>query len=492
MSDFHGTVSEIALCITIRTPLVVVRTDERDRAECALKEVANKLNIPVEYHVALDGYKTLGAEGESKAVDNPLDYAVQEIKKGNTAVFALGDTRGLTKGGALVDKAVALVRLAQEKGTSVILVTDETIDEGLGKLGTFVTLDLPSKKEREAMIRDFITKHRIRTLPPEKISQVAVVLGGYTALQLMTVMNYALCTGDGFTFDNLCKVAMNKGMIFGKNPAVRQIKVRNVQVAGMEGVKEWLLKKQKIFYSPDEELNAKFLNPPRGVLMVGVPGCGKSLTARLISLQWRLSLYRFDLGAVFSESVGASEANLRSALDYIGRVSPCIVWIDEIEKELAVGKDNAAAQRILGAFLFWLQENANRVFLIATANDLTRLPPELFRKGRFDEVFFVDLPTESERKSAINLFAKLSLTVRLTEEEVDALAKISEGFSYADIEWAIKTVAEEEYTLGMCGSYSRLDSVFQRTVSTLARNREYIETLRKWGKASAASASGRK
>ena len=132
------------------------------------------------------------------------------------------------------------------------------------------------------------------------------------------------------------------------------------------------------------------------------------------------------------------------------------------------------------------------MFLLATANDLTKLPPELFRKGRFDEVFFVDLPSQSERKNAINLFAKLSLTVQLTDEEVDALAKMSEGFSYADIEWAIKTVAEEEYTLGMCGSYTRLDSVFQRTVGILSRNMEYIETLRKWGKESAASASGRK
>ena len=490
MSDFQTTVLQITACVKIHTPLIVVRTEERDRAEEALKAVSLATNTPIEYHTQLDGFRTIGGEGEAK--EDPFDYLTKTIKEGKAAVFALGDTRGLEKDCPLSERAIGIVRLAGERGATLILITSETIYEGLGKLGTFVKLDLPTKKEREAMIREFIVLNRIRTLPPEKISQAAVVLGGYTALQLHTVLNYALCTGEGFTFENLCMVAMNKAMIFGKNPAVTHIKPRKIHVAGMEGVKEWLLKKQKIFFSPDEELSAKFLHPPRGALMVGVPGCGKSLTARLISLQWHLPLYRFDIGAVFSESVGASEANLKSALDYIGRVSPCIVWIDEIEKELAVGKDNEAAQRILGAFLFWLQENANRVFLIATANDLTKIPPELFRKGRFDEVFFVDLPTESERKSAINLFAKLSLTVRLTEEEVDALAKISDGFSYADIEWAIKTVAEEEYTLGMCGSYSRLDSVFQRTVSTLARNREYIETLRKWGKASAASASGRK
>ncbi|MDE6411280.1 MAG: AAA family ATPase [Clostridia bacterium] len=492
MSDFQRTVHEITACVNSRAPLIVVMTDERDRAESALKVVSANTKIPIEYDTALSGFKRIGSNDEGKKVDDPFLYVSEEIVKRSGAVYAFGDIRGLETDNELVEKAIGVVRLAADCGATLILVTNETIYEGLARLAIFVKLSLPSKKEREGMIRDFIADNQIKTLPPEKVSQAAVVLGGYTALQLKTVMNYALNTGDGFTYENLCVVAMRKDMIFGKNPAVKHIHVRDVHVAGMEGVKEWLLKKQKIFFSPDEELSAKYITPPRGALMVGVPGCGKSLTARLISCEWHLPLYRFDIGAVFSESVGASEANLRRALDYIGSVSPCIVWIDEIEKELAVGRDNEAAQRILGAFLFWLQENADRVFLLATANDLTKLPPELFRKGRFDEVFFVDLPSQYERRCAINMFAKLSLTVHLTDEEIDALAKISEGFSYADIEWAIKTVAEEEFTLGMCGSYTRLDSVFQRTVGILSRNREYIETLRKWGKESAASASGRK
>ncbi len=491
MSDFQKTVQEITVCVRIRTPLIILMTNERDRAESALKAVSANENVPMEYYTALGGFKKI-VGGAGKKVADPFLYIAEEIEKDSGTVYALGDMRGLTSDNELVGKAIGVVRLASEKGATVILVTSETVYEELGKLATFVKLDLPTKRERENMIRDFMAENQIRTLAPEKIIQTAVVLGGYTALQLKTVMNYALNTGDGFTFENLCQVAMDKDKIFGKNPAVKHINVRDVHVAGLDGVKEWLIKKQKIFYSPDEELGTKFLNPPRGMLMVGVPGCGKSLTARLVACEWHLPLYRFDIGAVFSGSAGESEANLRRALDYIGSVSPCIVWIDEIEKELAAGHDNEAAKRILGAFLFWLQENAHRMFLIATANDLTKLPPELFRKGRFDEVFFVDLPTESERKEAINLFSKLSLTMRLTEEEVDALAKISDGFSYADIEWAIKTVAEEEYTLGMCGSYTRLDSVFQRTVGALSRNREYIETIRKWGKDSAAPASGRK
>lgn len=492
MSDFQKTVKQIAACVKIRTPLIVFKTGERDRAEAALKAVSDELNIPIEYYTTLGGFKKIGSKESGKQVDDLFNYLAEEIKKRRNAVFAIGDLRGLDSDNELARRAVSVVRLAFDNDCTVILVTNETVCEDLGKLGIFSKLDVPNKNERESMIRDFIAENQIKTLPADKVSQAAIVLGGYTALQLKKVMYYALNTGDGFTYENLCSLSMEKDKIFGKNPAVKHIQVKSVHMAGMDAVKEWLVKKQKIFFSPDEELSAKYLHMPKGVLMVGVPGCGKSLTARLVSCEWNLPLYRFDIGAVFSPNVGVSENNLKRALDYIGSVSPCIIWIDEIEKELAAGKDNEAAQRILGSFLFWLQENAERVFLIATANEISKLPPELFRKGRFDEVFFVDLPNEAERRNAINMFAKLSLTVRLTEEEIAALAKMSDGFSYADIEWAIKTVAEEEYTLGMCGSYTRIDSVFQRTVGILARNREYIESLRKWGKEFAIPASGRK
>ena len=492
MSNYLQTVKELSACIAARTPLIVLMTDERDRARSALKDAANELNCELEYYTDTEGFTELRREERGADSREPLVYIEGKLKKKNGLCFALGDVRFLDADNSFSRKAAALVRLASERKSTVIVVTPDPVWQRLGRLGMFIKLDLPTQAEREKQIAEFVSLHRIKTLEKSRIPQTATVLSGYTALQLNIVMNYAYKLAGGFTYENLCKVAMQKDKLFGKNSAVSRVNVGNVHVAGLDGVKEWLTRKEKIFFAPKDALDKKYISPPRGILMVGVPGCGKSLSAKLIADRWRLPLYRFDIGALFDKYVGESEKNLRLSLDYIRSVSPCVVWIDEIEKELAVWHDNEAAQRILGAFLFWLQENADRLFLIATANDSTKIPPELFRKGRFDEVFFVDLPNETERKEAINLFAKLSLTVRLTEEEVDALAKMSEGFSYADIEWAIKTVAEEEYTLGMCGSYTRLDSVFQRTVGTLSRNREYIESLRKWGKECAASASGRR
>ena len=267
--------------------------------------------------------------------------------------------------------------------------------------------------------------------------------------------------------------------------------VGNVHVAGLDGVKEWLTRKEKIFFAPKDALDKKYISPPRGILMVGVPGCGKSLSAKLIADRWRLPLYRFDIGALFDKYVGESEKNLRLSLDYIRSVSPCVVWIDEIEKELYSGGDNDTTKRILGGLLFWLQENSDRVFLVATANDISKLPPELFRKGRFSETFFVDLPDDRERESAIRLYAKLCLSFELKEDEMQELVKASAGFSYADIEAAVKSVAEEEYMSGKAGSFEELSEAFAGTVSMLSTKKELIEELRRWGSSSAIPASGK-
>ena len=490
MSNFRQTIQELSACISARTPFVVLMTNERDRAQAALKEVAQQLNVQIDFYTDLDGFTELRRGERNTQTTDAFGYIEDKLKNHSGGVFALGDVRYLDADNSFSRKAAGIVRRAAERMSTVIAVTAEPVWQGLGRLGMFLKLDLPTQKEREQLIAEFIREHKVKTLEKEKIPQTAAVLSGYTALQLNIVMNYAYKQEGGFTYENLCEVAMQKDKLFGKNPAVTRVNVGDVHVAGLDGVKRWLSKKDKIFFAPKDELEAKYIRPPKGVMLVGVPGCGKSLSARLIAKQWRLPLYRFDIGALFDKYVGESEKNLRLSLDYISSVSPCVVWIDEIEKELYSGGDNDTVKRILGGLLFWLQENSDRVFLVATANDISRLPPELFRKGRFDEVFFVDLPQEEERKCAIRLYEKLCLSFSLSEEEADALAKSSEGFSYADIEAAIQSVAEEEYVGGRSGSYREVKDAFERTVGILKTNNESICALREWGKESAVSASG--
>ncbi len=490
MSNYLQTVKELTACIAARTPLVVLMTAERDRARSALKDAAEELGSELEFYTDTDGFIELRREERSAESREPLVYIEEKLKKKSGQCFALGDVRYLDTDNSFSRKMSALVRLASDRKSSIVVVTSDPVWRGLGRLGMFIKLDLPTQKEREKQIAGFIAHHKIKTLDKSKIPQTATVLSGYTALQLNIVMNYAYKLSGGFTYENLCAVAMQKDKLFGKNAAVSRVGVGDVHVAGLDGVKRWLARKEKIFFAPKDALDKKYISPPRGILMVGVPGCGKSLSAKLIADRWRLPLYRFDIGALFDKYVGESEKNLRLSLDYIGSVSPCVVWIDEIEKELYSGGDNDTTKRILGGLLFWLQENSDRVFLVATANDISKLPPELFRKGRFNETFFVDLPDGEERASAIGLYAELCLSFPLNQEQTERLVTLSEGFSYADIEAAVKSVAEEEYMSGKTGSFEELAAAFKQTVSMLATKKDLIGELREWGSTSAVPASG--
>ncbi|MDE6474165.1 MAG: AAA family ATPase, partial [Clostridia bacterium] len=363
MSNYLQTVKELSACIAARTPLVVLMTDERDRARAALKEAANELNCELEFYTDTDGFIELRREERGADSREPLVYIEDRLKKKSGLCFALSDMRFLDADNSFSRKTAALARLASERKSTIILVTADTVWQGLGRLGMFIKLDLPTQKEREKQLLEFISKHKIKTLEKSMISQTATVLSGYTSLQLNIVMNYAFKIAGGFTYENLCEVAMQKDKLFGKNIAVTRVQVESVHAAGLNGVKNWLSKKEKIFFAPKDALDKKHISPPRGILMVGVPGCGKSLSAKLIADKWCLPLYRFDIGSLFDKYVGESEKNLRISLDYISSVSPCIVWIDEIEKVLYSGGDNDTVKRILGGLLYWLQENSDRVFL---------------------------------------------------------------------------------------------------------------------------------
>ena len=493
MSNYTQIIDELTACIASRTPFIILDTEERDRAQEALCAVSRELNLDLDFYTDCGQFVEL-RRGERKidVSGDPYGHIEDTLKKRSGCIFALGDVRFLDGDNSFSRKLIGLVRLAAERGSSIIVVTADPVWAGLNKLGFYLKLDLPNQQEREKLLKQFILRNKIKTLPEEKITQAATILSGFSAMQLTTVLNYTLRLKGGVTYDNLCFVAVQKNKLFGKVPSVNQVTVDDVHVAGLDGIKHWLSQKEKIFFAGKEELDKKHLSPPKGVLLVGVPGCGKSLSAKLIAKQWQLPLYRFDIGALFDKYVGESEKNMRLALEYIESVSPCVLWIDEIEKELYTGGESETAKRILGNFLYWLQEYSGRIFLVATANDVSALPPELFRKGRLSEIFFVDLPNTEERRSAINLYAGLCLSFKLNESELDKLVALSEGFSFADIESAIKHVAEMEFIAGQQGNFDALIRSFEGTVGIYQSQTELIDRTRKWGEHSAVLASAKR
>ncbi|MEJ3744472.1 AAA family ATPase [Actinomycetes bacterium KLBMP 9797] len=266
-------------------------------------------------------------------------------------------------------------------------------------------------------------------------------------------------------------------------------------VGGLETLKRWLAKRDGAWLAAASEYG---LPAPRGVLITGVPGCGKSLTAKAVAATWELPLLRFDIGRVFAGLVGSSEQNLRTALRTAEATSPCVLWVDEIEKGFAADAagDSGTSARVFGTFLTWMQEKTRPVFVIATANNLEGLPPELLRKGRFDEVFFVDLPTRVERRSiwTVHLRRRLRAPAAAGSLVVDdalltELCVLTEGYSGAEIEQVVVSALFEAFAARRPLVKDDLIRSVANMVPLSVTQAERIGALRDWATTRAVAAT---
>ena len=259
-------------------------------------------------------------------------------------------------------------------------------------------------------------------------------------------------------------------------------------VAGMKALKRWLLLRREPFLEP----HATGLPPPRGLLLLGVQGAGKSLAAKATAGAWQLPLFRMDFGALFDKYQGESERKLREALRVADAMQPCVLWMDEIEKGLAGGGDGGdgtgAGRRMLGTLLTWMAERRSRVFLIATANDITALPPELVRKGRFDEIFFVDLPDHATRVALLRIHLG-RLKIAVDDDALAALAAQSEGFSGAEIEAAAVAARYEAHALGRPAAAALVQAELARTRPLSVTRADAVGALRAWARERAVPAN---
>jgi AAA+ superfamily predicted ATPase len=260
------------------------------------------------------------------------------------------------------------------------------------------------------------------------------------------------------------------------------------EVGGMENLKAWLSKRGKAFTSDAKKFG---LVSPKGVMLLGIPGCGKSLVSKTIANEWELPLLKLDLGSVFGSLVGESEARMREALVLSEAISPSILWIDEIEKGLSgmnSGGDAGTSAKVFGTLLTWMQEKKNEVFVIATANNISALPPELLRKGRFDEIFFVDLPSKNEREEIFKIhIAKKERVVK--DFNLDELVKTSSGFSGAEIEEAVNEALFIAYDNNREVEDRDILEALNATFPLSKTMADTIKDLRNWAKVRARFAS---
>ena len=329
--------------------------------------------------------------------------------------------------------------------TIIVISETETVPKELEKFTSILDIPNMSKDEIEKYILKFSKDNNIK-VDEKDIGEVAISLKGLTKLEIDHVLNMIIESKNNISISGRDIIIKEKGQIIKKSSILEIIdfKEKIEDIGGLEGLKEWLKSKAQVFRRLDEA--KKFgVDTPKGVLLVGMPGCGKSLAAKASARLFNVPLLRLDIGRLLGKYVGESEHNMRVALKTAESISPCILWIDEIEKAFAgINQDGGASditKRLFGQFLTWLQEKENTVFVVATANDITAFPPEFLRKGRFDEVFFIDFPNEEEREKIFKIHlekrGKLNDKINLKE-----LAEKTIGYCGADIEEVVKMTVE--------------------------------------------------
>ena len=352
---------------------------------------------------------------------------------------------------ALIKKIAETRYSNSDYNFTVIVVTEvETVPKDLEKFTSILDISNMTKDEIEKYIWNFAKENKVN-VDKKDIGEVAISLKGLTKLEIDHVLNMIIESKNNISISGRDIIIREKGQIIKKSSILEIIdfKEKIEEIGGLEGLKEWLSSKAQVFRRLDEA--KKFgVDTPKGVLLVGMPGCGKSLAAKASARLFNVPLLRLDIGRLLGKYVGESEHNMRVALKTAESISPCILWIDEIEKAFAGIDQNGGAsditKRLFGQFLTWLQEKENTVFVVATANDITAFPPEFLRKGRFDEVFFIDFPNEEERERIFEIHlekrGKMSDDINLKE-----LAEETEGYCGADIEEIVKNAVENKFIL---------------------------------------------
>lgn len=496
MGNFKETREELKNYILARTPLIIIETSERERAERMLLSICKELTTDMYYYTETKQVIKIGSS-TSNSIDvanDPLLFIADIFKKKNNVIFGYGDISRISEDSIFSREIINILYSAVERNSTLILITKDTVYPRIAQFGMITKLDYPTLEERCEQISNFIKPYSSRyniEWDNKDITVAATLLSGFSEIQINNILSNELITSKGLYKDNIHNLTLQKSKLYGTVSNVQSIKLKpNLNVAGLDNLKKWLDEKKNIFFATDDELGAFGLNAPKGILLAGVPGCGKSLSAKMIAQRWGLPLFRFDVGSIYDKYMGESERKMKDALEFIDNVAPCVLWVDEIEKALSVsGGESDTGKRIMGQLLFWLQESASRVFLVATANNVDLLPPELFRKGRFSEIFFVDLPSEIERKEVIKMYASQCLQLTFREEQLKKLVDISKGFSYSEIEYAIKESAQIIFLYGRNNiSFETIKEKFERIVPIEKSRAEDIKKVRQWGKEKAVPA----
>lgn len=440
-------------------PIVYINSYEELKTDSLIKEVI-KGRKTFEWNAAEGIIDFNSGERQEKCglkeyLSEIVDFGIQSELDRNFLV--LKDVHSLLDDKEIVAllKYICLKIIEGMETTIIIVSPVVVIPAELEKFITILEIEYPEQDEIKNQIKNFLINEKAHPISDELMEEVSLALKGLTQFEIKCILSSALADDGELTRDDLKLVISQKQQMIRKSGILEMIPVKEKieDIGGLENLKNWLAKKAKIFKNINKAQEFG-VDVPKGVLIAGYPGCGKSLTAKVAAALFEVPLLRLDIGKILGKYVGESEQNMRRAISLAEAISPCVLWIDELEKAFAGvgsgGEGNEVTVRLFGTFLTWMQEKTAPAFVIATANDITKLPPELMRKGRFDETFSVVNPNSDERRKIfeIHINKHRPQDLKNIEPSMNLLVEKTNGYCGADIEGVVKESVENVFADG--------------------------------------------
>jgi hypothetical protein len=495
MAGSPDPVNELVVLIRSRLGLIALDASDPEQAHDVLAAAAAMLGIPLFAWTRTKGLRRKSSAAPVYGTTDSL-AALAHIEAAH--IPAIYEFQGL--GADLADATHAqrlkdaIAGLNGLDGAIVLLDGTADLPEPLRQLAALVTLPPPSQADYRALIdrvvRQLHGRINVRTeLTPGDLDRLVGALRGFTLAEAEHILTRVIVDDGVLNAHDIEQVVASKYADMKEAGLLEfcPVDVKLDDIANLVSLKSWLATRRAVVSAPSRAAEAG-LPFPRGMLLVGVPGCGKSMCAKAVAADWGMPLLKLDTSGIYDKYVGESEKHFLSAIRSAERAAPAVLWIDEIEKAFAGGdNDGGVSTRILGTFLSWLQERRGDVFVVATANDIARLPAELVRKGRFDEIFFVDLPEADVRESIFRLHLKRR-NQPIDTFDLAALAAATEGFSGAEIEQVVVSALYGVFSAGRPLRMDDLSAEIARTRPLSATMEERIQGLRDWSQGRTVSA----
>ncbi|GAA4347228.1 AAA family ATPase [Kangiella taiwanensis] len=483
--------NDLHILIRSKNPILIIETHEENRAMQLINQVAFNMNKPVFGWHLTEGLRRLEVKGDhfaplkdTQTADDCLSHIKRMEREG---LYVLFDMHPFIS--AEHPQNIRLLRdialsYPQHKQTIILISHKLELPDELKRLARSFSLKLPDDEELESIIRKEAARWGVKN--PDKrvrmdkslLSRLVKNLRGLTWADAEQMVRNLIYDDGVISKDEVEEVNQARYKLLDLDGAVHYEyeTAHFAEVGGMANLKKWLQLRQKVFLS-DKEIG---LDIPKGILLMGVQGSGKSLAAKAVAGMWEIPLLRLDFGALYNKWHGESEKNLREALKMSQTMSPCVLWLDEIEKGLSTSdSDGGTSKRMLGTLLTFMQENDSPVFFVATANDISALPPELIRKGRFDELFFVDLPEPMARQEIFRIHLEKRNQSGVNFDLV-LLSEKTDGFSGAEIEQAVvASLYAAHYQDSTLTTEMILDEISQTKPLSVVMA-EKISALRAW------------